>query len=342
VQRSTKWIAGIVAIVLVVGSIIATTTAYWGSNKTDNKSTQNPTQSNFKPLDTSSQKIAGEYKGGKVTEGELNAYININSFFDPQLAAIFGSTDAAAVAQQKQARQEFAKVYLTKKYIAGLQKVTPEEQKTIDTQAKELQQQVIQFAQMMNPNGKIKSFQEAITGKGFTQSQLIKVAEQDSKVDMYLGKQIENTTYDRVKLRHILVSFTQPGAQVQQGQPNRTEAQAKTRADEVKKKLDAGGDFAKLAKEYSDDPGSKDKGGLYDSDVSGFVPEFANAAKTLPIGKISDPVKTEYGFHVMKVEERTKAKVKDAPKDQLEQIQGSKKQEVFTELQKKIAVKLYI
>jgi foldase protein PrsA len=108
VQRSTKWIAGIVAVVLVVGSIIAATTSYWGSNKTNNNTTQQNNTQKTKPLDTSSKKIAGEYKGGKVTEGELNAYININSFFDPQLAAIFGSTDATAVAQQKQARQEFA------------------------------------------------------------------------------------------------------------------------------------------------------------------------------------------------------------------------------------------
>jgi foldase protein PrsA len=341
VQRSTKWIAGIVAVIFVVGSIIATTSSYWGSTK-NNNSTQNTTQTTTKPLDTSSQKIAAEYKGGKVTEGELNAYININSFFDPQLAAIFASTDKTAVAQQKQARQEFARVYLTKKYIASLQKVTPADQKKIDQQGKQLEQQVIQFAQMMNQNAKFKNIQEAISGKGFTQSQLQMVAEQDAKVDMYLLKQIENKTYERVKLRHILVSYTAAGTQAQEGQTSRTEAQANTRALEAKKKLDEDGDFAKLAKEYSDDPGSKDKGGLYDSDVSGFVPEFANAAKTLPIGKISDPIKTEYGFHVMKVEARTQEKIANAPKDQLEQIQSTKKQEVFSQLEKSIGIKLHI
>nr|WP_255724656.1 peptidylprolyl isomerase [Shimazuella soli] len=326
---------------MVIGSIVMGTTAYWQSNnKTNNANTQQ--QATTKPLDTSSQKIAGEYKGGKVTEGELNAYININSFFDPQLAALFSTTDASAAGQQKQTRQEIAKVYLTKKYIAGLQKVTPAEQKTIDQQGKELEKQVIEYSKMMGQNTKIANIQQAIAGKGFTQNQLIQVAEQDAKVDLYLGKQIENSTYERVKLRHVLISFTQPGTQAGQGQTNRTEEEAKKRALEVKQKLEAGGDFDKLAKEYSDDPGSKDKGGLYDSDVSGFVPAFANAAKTLPIGKISDPIKTEYGFHVMKVEARTQEKVKDAPKDQLEQIQNSKKQEVFSNIEKEIGVKLYI
>jgi foldase protein PrsA len=341
VRRSTKWIAGSVAVILVIGTVIMGTTSYWQTNDKVND-LKNQQQTQTKPLDTSSQKIAGEYKGGKITEGELNAFININSFFDPQLAALFASSDASAVAQQKQARQEFAKVYLTKKYIANLQKVPPAQQKTIDQQGKELEKQVIQYSQMMDQNAKITNIQDAISGKGFTQKQLVQVAEQDAKVDMYLGKQIENSTYERVKLRHVLVSFTQAGAQTQEGQTNRTEEEAKKRALEVKKKLDAGGDFTKLAKEYSDDPGSKDKGGLYDSDVSGFVTEFANAAKTLPIGKISDPIKTEYGFHVMKVEGRTQENIKNAPKDQLEQLQSTKKQEVFSKLEKEIGVKLYI
>lgn len=339
-RRSTKWIAGSVAVILVVGTIVMGTTAYWQTTSQINEMNQEQ-QAKTKPLDTSSKKIAGEYKGGKVTEGELNAYININSFFDPQLAALFSATDASVAAQQKQVRQDLAKVYLTKKYIASLQKVTPAEQKTIDQQAKELEKQVIEFSKTMDQNAKISNIQDAIAGKGFTQSQLVQVAEQDTKVDMYLGKQVENSTYDRVKLRHVLVSFTPTGTG-QEGQTNRTEEEAKKRALEVKKKLEAGGDFVKLAKEYSDDPGSKDKGGLYDSDVSGFVPEFANAAKSLPIGKIGDPIKTEYGFHVMKVEARTQEKIKDAPKDQQQQIESSKKQEVFSKVEKEIGIKLYI
>ena len=79
-------------------------------------------------------------------------------------------------------------------------------------------------------------------------------------------------------------------------------------AKEVKTKLDAGEDFAKVAKEYSEDPGSADNGGLYENTpVSNWVEAFKEAAKTLPINKISDPVETEYGYHVMKVESRTEA-----------------------------------
>ncbi len=337
-SRPSKWIAATIALLLVVGTIFAATTSF---QDTSSKKPTTP-QTSQKTLDTSSKKIAGEYAGATVTEGDLNAYININAFFDQQLAALLASTDPTAKAQLKQTREEFAKIYLSKHYIAGLVKVTPANQKTIDKQGKELESQVIQYAKMLNPKAKINNIQDAITGKGFTRSQLLLVADQDAKVDMYLGDRTKGLTYDRVKLRHILVSFTQPGAQPQQGQPNRTEDAAKKIALEVKKKMDTGGDFVKLAKQYSDDPGSKDNGGFYDADVSGFVKEFADAAKTLPIGKISDPIKTEYGFHVMKVEERKKDLVKNAPKDQQEQLLSTKKQEIFSEIQKTIKIKLYI
>ncbi len=71
-------------------------------------------------------------------------------------------------------------------------------------------------------------------------------------------------------------------------------------------KLNGGGDFDALAKEYSDDPGSKETGGKYENaEVGQWVPEFKKAAIELPIGKISDPVETSYGYHVMKVESRS-------------------------------------
>ena len=72
-----------------------------------------------------------------------------------------------------------------------------------------------------------------------------------------------------------------------------------------------------LAKQYSDDPGSKDNGGLYaDADVSQWVEGFKNAAITQTVGVIGDPVETEYGYHVIKVESRS-VKSFDVVKDSL-------------------------
>lgn len=76
-------------------------------------------------------------------------------------------------------------------------------------------------------------------------------------------------------------------------------------ANEVKKKLDEGEDFAKLAKEYSEDPGSAEEGGKLGYFTAGeMVPEFEDAAYTLEIDKISDPVETDNGFHIIKVTDK--------------------------------------
>lgn len=74
-------------------------------------------------------------------------------------------------------------------------------------------------------------------------------------------------------------------------------------ADEVLKKLVAGDDFAKLAKEYSQDPGSKNNGGsLGWSTGENFVPEFTNAAKALKKGEYTKTaVKSSFGFHIIKM-----------------------------------------
>ena len=87
-------------------------------------------------------------------------------------------------------------------------------------------------------------------------------------------------------------------------------------AKEVKAKLDNGEDFAKLAKEYSKDTANSSKGG----DLGYFtrdkmVKEFADKAFAMKKGEISDPVKTSYGFHIIKVEDK-----KDSPEALKEEI----------------------
>jgi len=114
-----------------------------------------------------------------------------------------------------------------------------------------------------------------------------------------------------VRARHILVE---------------TEDQAK----DVIKKLKAGEDFAKLAGTLSKDPGSGKEGG----DLGYFtkdrmVPEFANAAFAMTAEQISDPVKSQFGYHVIKVEDKRDKTVPkfDEVKDQIEQFMYRKSQQ---------------
>lgn len=119
-------------------------------------------------------------------------------------------------------------------------------------------------------------------------------------LDKLLDARFKNVTdqewmnsYKQMRARHVLISSS-----------SRPEEQAKRRAEEVLKKIRNGGDFAALAKEYSDDPGSKDKGGELDWFGTGaMVPEFEKAAFALKAGQVSDLVKTDYGYHIIRVEE---------------------------------------
>lgn len=80
-------------------------------------------------------------------------------------------------------------------------------------------------------------------------------------------------------------------------------------ANEVKQKLSDGGDFAKLAKEYSTDEGTKNSGGDLGYFAKGtMVTEFDDVAFGLGVGQVSKPVKTEYGYHIIKVEAKKQEK----------------------------------
>ncbi len=121
------------------------------------------------------------------------------------------------------------------------------------------------------------------------------------------SKQI--TGEQEVHARHILVE---------------TEDEAKA----VKAELDKGADFAELAKKKSKDPGSADGGDLGFFTKEQMVPEFSTVAFSLEPGKISDPVKSQFGWHIIKVEEKRNRKAPDFAqvKPQIEQYVTRKAQ----------------
>jgi peptidyl-prolyl cis-trans isomerase D len=122
-----------------------------------------------------------------------------------------------------------------------------------------------------------------------------RVAVPPNDVQRYYNDNIQQyQTPERVKARHILLNTG-----------GKDEAAVRKQAEEILAKIKGGADFAALAKQYSEDPGSKDKGGDLDFFGRGrMVPEFEASAFSLEPGQVSDLVKTQYGFHIIKVEEK--------------------------------------
>src|SRR5882762_4918773 len=126
---------------------------------------------------------------------------------------------------------------------------------------------------------------------------------------------------EEVKVSHILIKTPSPAADGKVDE--KAVAEARNQADDVLKQLKAGAKFEDLAKKYSDDPGSGKQGGdLGWSGRGRTVPEFERAAFALPIGQLSDLVKSSYGFHIMRVSDKHQAHVKtiDEVKDQIEPL----------------------
>ncbi len=108
--------------------------------------------------------------------------------------------------------------------------------------------------------------------------------------------------YEQVKARHILIAFKGSPA-AQPGKPELTEDQAKAKAEDIKKQLVAGAKFEDLAKKESDDTGSGANGGELGAFGHGqMVPEFETAAFAAKVGDVIGPVRTQYGYHVIKVD----------------------------------------
>ena len=111
---------------------------------------------------------------------------------------------------------------------------------------------------------------------------------------------------EMVRASHILLMTTDPKTNTELTEDQKT---AKHKEMEgILKRARAGEDFAKLAQEYSEDPGSKDKGGEYTFPRGQMVPEFEAAAFSLSTNQVSDIVTTRYGYHIIKLSEKIPAK----------------------------------
>ncbi len=109
---------------------------------------------------------------------------------------------------------------------------------------------------------------------------------------------------EQVRVRHILIKVPAKA-------DAKTVSAAQAKAQDILKQLKGGANFSELAKKYSDDPGSKEQGGELGFVQHGAtVPEFDRTAFSLQPGQLSGVIRTQFGFHILQVEEKQPAHVK--------------------------------
>ena len=194
-----------------------------------------------------------------------------------------------------------------------------------------------------------ENVQKMLTDMGITEEFLMERTAEDSMIETFFKSQVkieENAAkkfYDEnpqhfttYSASHILSMF--PGAQ-EGKQPTAEEEKATLeKLQKAQKELADGKDFAEVAKTHSDCPSKKEGGNLGTFPAGQMVPEFEEALKKMKAGEISQPVKTQYGYHIIKAGE-TKVFSFDEMKDKINQyLQGQEMDKVAKQIIDKITV----
>ncbi|WP_274648411.1 peptidylprolyl isomerase [Paenibacillus humicola] len=253
-------------------------------------------------------------KTGTVTDKEFDQY---TAFFvnmiNPQAEMYFSIP---------QLKEQFLREYIGYKILSA--RLTQDKRDAVKADADNFYNQV-KTAEGQQADLKKKlddaGLTEGVIKYYFSMVQAIQKDEESKVTDADIKKlyDADPKGFSLVTLRHILIMTKDP----QTGEEKHKDADALKIAKEVKAKLDKGGDWNALAKQYSEDPGSKDKGGLYENvEPRLWVAGFKDAALSQPIGKVGDPVKSDYGYHVIEVEKRAEQpydKLPQSDKDELKQ-----------------------
>jgi peptidyl-prolyl cis-trans isomerase C len=180
-------------------------------------------------------------------------------------------------------------------------------------------------------------FQNANTLAGIVYEQLSKDAAVGAD-DVQKYYEAHKNEFERVKARHILIRMQGSPLPVRPGQKELSEAEALVKAQEIRKKLEGGADFAELARTESDDTTSGGIGG----DLGFFgrnqmVPPFEEAAFAMKAGELSQPVKTPFGFHIIKIDARENKSLDEMKPEIEKRVRPDMAGKLLEDLQKKAA-----
>ncbi len=203
---------------------------------------------------------------------------------------------------------QLAKKVLLKQFIEG---------QNIDVSNEEVQGEVekIKYFLKSNPNNAEKPLEEILESQGSSISELEAEVKRTLALSKYLDKVVsddEKRSYfdanensfngERVKASHVLIDTRkiETDAELEE---------ARQKIGGIKKEIDKGADFAEMAKKHSDCPSAEDGGDIgFFQRKGSVVEEFAKVAFSMKVGEVSEPIKTEFGYHIIKVTDREEGK----------------------------------
>ncbi|WP_282935572.1 peptidylprolyl isomerase [Paenibacillus sp. RC67] len=239
--------------------------------------------------------VVATYEGGQVTRGDYEKFASILRMTDQQYAGkepdnafkqyVINQIIASRIIDSKLSKE------LRASAAESAEEQIDEAQAFLDAHAAEMNKQGITQNDMRDF---VQNIVAAQTWFESTADETTIKADYDKKV----SSNDENVI--TASVRHILIM-----KEDDKGQARSKDAIDK-KVKEVQDKLKNGEDFAVLAKQYSEDPGSSNNGGLYtDTPVVKWTDAFKKATISLELNKISEPVETEYGYHIIRVESRS-------------------------------------
>lgn len=203
---------------------------------------------------------------------------------------------------------QLAKKVLLKQFIEG---------QNIDVSNEEIQGEVekIKYFLKSNPNNAEKPLEEILESQGSSISELEAEVKRTLALSKYLDKVVsddEKRSYfdanensfngERVKASHVLIDTREIETDAEL-------EEARQKIGGIKKEIDKGADFAEMAKKHSDCPSAEDGGDIgFFQRKGSVVEEFAKVAFSMKVGEVSEPIKTEFGYHIIKVTDREEGK----------------------------------
>lgn len=242
------------------------------------------------------------------TENDVIATVNgeeiFRKDFDRRMNVIRRMNQDVTRSVQIQVVNQLAKKVLLKQFVEG---------QNIDVSDEEVQGELekIQYFLKSNPNNSEKTLEEILGTQGSSISALEGEVRRTLALSKYLDESVddgEKRSYfeanksafngEKVKTSHILIDTTEL----------KTDAElekARQKIEEVKKEIDNGADFAEMARKYSTCPSAENGGDIgFFQRKGSIVEEFAKVAFSMEVGEISEPVKTQFGYHIIKVTDK--------------------------------------